>query len=134
MADKEEVFWPECEEKYTEPPEEDWIICHVCKDWWHEACTSYEGMRNFNITEAQLINVFENMKRRVDACNANNCAWLGQWKNFHVCDLKSMLLIKDVFISNYNIKESEFELYASEWFHLSKLRLQREAREKHPVV
>ncbi|KAF5277107.1 hypothetical protein FQA39_LY06345 [Lamprigera yunnana] len=25
-----------------------------------------------NITEAQLINVFENMKRRVDACNANN--------------------------------------------------------------
>ncbi|KAF5272088.1 hypothetical protein FQA39_LY01171 [Lamprigera yunnana] len=47
IADKEEVFCPACEEKYTEPPKEDWIMCYVCKDWWHEACTSYEGMRNF---------------------------------------------------------------------------------------
>ena len=34
---------PGCQENYEEPPTEDWIQCTDCKQWWHEACSAYEG-------------------------------------------------------------------------------------------
>lgn len=42
-----DVSCPVCEEQYDEPPDEDWIMCRVCKDWWHEACSNYEGNGHF---------------------------------------------------------------------------------------
>jgi len=33
---------PACNEKYEDPPTEDWIMCCKCKIWWHEACSYYE--------------------------------------------------------------------------------------------
>lgn len=41
------IICPACEMEYTDPPEEDWIQCHVCEEWWHEACSSYEGGGKF---------------------------------------------------------------------------------------
>ncbi|KAG8264832.1 hypothetical protein J6590_004861 [Homalodisca vitripennis] len=38
-----EVRCPGCEEKYSDPPVEEWIQCSKCSEWWHENCTSYEG-------------------------------------------------------------------------------------------
>ncbi|XP_047125213.1 uncharacterized protein LOC124807393 [Hydra vulgaris] len=29
-----------CEEKYHDPPTEDWVMCYICKSWSHEKCTS----------------------------------------------------------------------------------------------
>ena len=46
------VICPGCGEKYIEPPLEDWIQCNLCKTWWHEACTSYEG-GNFSCDHCQ---------------------------------------------------------------------------------
>ena len=28
-----------CVEAYIEPPEEDWVMCVLCKNWAHEGCT-----------------------------------------------------------------------------------------------
>ncbi|XP_045768126.1 uncharacterized protein LOC123869306 isoform X1 [Maniola jurtina] len=38
---------PGCTEIYVDPPAEDWIGCSKCSEWWHEACTTYEGPGNF---------------------------------------------------------------------------------------
>ncbi|KAB0790271.1 hypothetical protein PPYR_15391 [Photinus pyralis] len=40
---EEDVFCPGCDEKFVEPPDEDWIQCLKCAHWWHEACTYYSG-------------------------------------------------------------------------------------------
>lgn len=42
-----EIVCPACEETYCDPPTEDWIMCSVCKIWWHETCTYYEGVSDF---------------------------------------------------------------------------------------
>lgn len=34
------IICPVCEEEFTESPEEDWIQCTKCKEWWHEACSN----------------------------------------------------------------------------------------------
>ena len=36
---EEEYFCIYCEEKYIEPPNEDWIACMRCHKWCHESCT-----------------------------------------------------------------------------------------------
>lgn len=38
---------PACTEIYADPPTEDWIACSKCSEWWHEACTAYEGQCDF---------------------------------------------------------------------------------------
>lgn len=38
---------PACEEEFKEPPEENWIQCTKCREWWHEDCSNYEGGVNF---------------------------------------------------------------------------------------
>lgn len=43
----ENIFCPGCNEKYMDPPTEDWISCTSCKVWWHESCSNYEK-GNFN--------------------------------------------------------------------------------------
>lgn len=40
---KSEHFCPICNEKYEDPPSEDWIECSSCNRWFHEDCTGYEG-------------------------------------------------------------------------------------------
>ncbi|KAJ3641262.1 hypothetical protein Zmor_027776 [Zophobas morio] len=54
------------------------------------------------------------------------CSWLGQRQNYRVCDLLNIKLVKDEVLKVHGLKELDFESYASEWFRLSKLRLQRE--------
>jgi hypothetical protein len=34
---------PGCSEVYPDPPTEPGVKCSSCDEWWHEACTSYEG-------------------------------------------------------------------------------------------
>lgn len=41
-AKEDEYNCPLCQEKYTDPPTEEWIKCMACEEWWHEQCTSYE--------------------------------------------------------------------------------------------
>lgn len=38
-----DVKCPACEEKYEDPPKEEWIQCARCHEWWHEECSNYEG-------------------------------------------------------------------------------------------
>lgn len=38
---------PACEEEYKDPPDEDWIKCSSCEEWWHDACSNYEGTDKF---------------------------------------------------------------------------------------
>lgn len=41
-AKEDDYICPLCQEKYTDPPTEEWIKCMACEEWWHEQCTSYE--------------------------------------------------------------------------------------------
>lgn len=41
------VSCPACEEDYVDPPDEDWIQCSACSEWWHETCSNYEGGGRF---------------------------------------------------------------------------------------
>lgn len=36
-----------CGDSYIHPPKEDWIECGDCKEWAHEACTSYSGVGSY---------------------------------------------------------------------------------------
>lgn len=40
------ILCPGCDEVYTDPLFEDWIMCKKCKEWWHEACSYYKGRGN----------------------------------------------------------------------------------------
>ncbi|GBM51758.1 hypothetical protein AVEN_175323-1 [Araneus ventricosus] len=42
-ANNEGTIFPGCEQTY----EEVWIQCVLCKEWWHEECSSYEGIGEF---------------------------------------------------------------------------------------
>ena len=39
---KKDFYCPGCNGKYVDPPDEEWIMCELCKCWWHEECTGYE--------------------------------------------------------------------------------------------
>ena len=36
----QDYFCACCGEQYQDPPIEDWIACHGCGEWCHEACTT----------------------------------------------------------------------------------------------
>lgn len=42
-ANNEATICPGCEQSY----DEDWIQCGLCKEWWHEDCSRYEGTGAF---------------------------------------------------------------------------------------
>ncbi|XP_071040606.1 uncharacterized protein [Parasteatoda tepidariorum] len=42
-----EYFCLVCGDPYEDPPLEDWIECGDCKDWAHEACTTYSGRGSY---------------------------------------------------------------------------------------
>ncbi|GBL93881.1 hypothetical protein AVEN_153640-1 [Araneus ventricosus] len=42
-ANNEGTIGPGCEQTY----DEDWIQNGLCKEWWHEKCSSYEGSGAF---------------------------------------------------------------------------------------
>ncbi|GBM10423.1 hypothetical protein AVEN_263339-1 [Araneus ventricosus] len=42
-ANNEGTICPGCERTC----DEDWILCGLCKEWWHEECSSYEGSGAF---------------------------------------------------------------------------------------
>ncbi|GBN42245.1 hypothetical protein AVEN_185543-1 [Araneus ventricosus] len=42
-ANNEGTIFPGCEHTY----DEDWIQWGLCKEWWHEKCSSYEGSGAF---------------------------------------------------------------------------------------
>lgn len=46
-GDESTTQCPACGEAYTDPPFEDWIMCKMCSEWWHENCSSYEGSGEF---------------------------------------------------------------------------------------
>ncbi|KAJ8869454.1 hypothetical protein PR048_028444, partial [Dryococelus australis] len=39
--------WPGREEEFVDSPDEDWMKCGTCEQWWHEKCSSYEGCGQF---------------------------------------------------------------------------------------
>ncbi|XP_018575895.1 uncharacterized protein LOC108914548 [Anoplophora glabripennis] len=43
-AENEETICPCCNERFEDPPTEDWIQCSQCLRWWHESCSDYEGV------------------------------------------------------------------------------------------
>nr|CAD7595871.1 unnamed protein product [Timema genevievae] len=43
----ETIKCPGCEEEFIDPPNEDWVKCGACGQWWHEDCSSYEGCGQF---------------------------------------------------------------------------------------
>lgn len=48
-CDKEndEYFCIYCQEKYCDPPIEDWIMCSKCKNWAHENCSAGSSSRGY---------------------------------------------------------------------------------------
>ena len=44
---REDAICPACNEKFEDPPTEEWVQCHQCNEWWHEGCFSYEGHGQF---------------------------------------------------------------------------------------
>ncbi|KAK5645830.1 hypothetical protein RI129_004294 [Pyrocoelia pectoralis] len=38
-----DAICPGCDEKFADPPDEDWIQCGECEKWWHESCSNYLG-------------------------------------------------------------------------------------------
>lgn len=42
VNNESDTFCSGCGTKFEEPIVEDWIQCSICKQWWHEKCTSYE--------------------------------------------------------------------------------------------
>lgn len=48
-CDKEndEYFCIYCQEKYNDPPTEDWIMCSKCKNWAHENCSAGSSSRGY---------------------------------------------------------------------------------------
>ncbi|KAJ8981437.1 hypothetical protein NQ317_015639 [Molorchus minor] len=60
---------------------------------------------------------------------AVGCSWLGHRNQFRMCDLQSINSIKTVIVQAYrDLKMNEFELVASEWIRLAKLRLNRQKK------
>lgn len=43
----DDTICPGCEESFSETPNDDWVQCNYCKEWWHEACSSFEGKGAF---------------------------------------------------------------------------------------
>lgn len=41
------VTCPGCFEAYEETPNDEWIKCNQCEEWWHEDCSPYEGIGVF---------------------------------------------------------------------------------------
>ncbi|KAK5649082.1 hypothetical protein RI129_003974 [Pyrocoelia pectoralis] len=56
---------------------------------------------------------------------AVNCSWLGQRKNYRMCEKKSIICIKGVILNTYKMRENEFENICSEWFRHARQRLNR---------
>lgn len=48
-----DYFCTVCKEQYFHPPSEDWIQCSECKDWTHEACSSYLGAGTYFCDDCQ---------------------------------------------------------------------------------
>ncbi|XP_045450428.1 uncharacterized protein LOC123659219 [Melitaea cinxia] len=48
-SDKEndEYFCIYCQEKYCDPPTEDWIMCSKCENWAHENCSAGSSSRGY---------------------------------------------------------------------------------------
>lgn len=44
-----------CKEKYSDPPRETWIECGDCKEWTHEACSTYLGTGSYLCDDCQEI-------------------------------------------------------------------------------
>lgn len=44
---EDNVECPGCSETFLETPNDDWIQCSYCEEWWHEDCSPYEGIGAF---------------------------------------------------------------------------------------
>lgn len=42
-----DVICPGCEESFLETPNDAWVQCNYCQEWWHEDCSLYEGVGAF---------------------------------------------------------------------------------------
>jgi len=40
---EENIFCPGCDEEFEEPITEDWVQYNDFQQWWHDACSCYEG-------------------------------------------------------------------------------------------
>ena len=38
-TDNTYLVCPACNMSCEDPPTEDWIQCHQCKEWWHDSCS-----------------------------------------------------------------------------------------------
>ncbi|KAK4887501.1 hypothetical protein RN001_003772 [Aquatica leii] len=73
----------------------------------------------------------ESIKRMLNKTFRNDfgvkCSWFGRKKNFQVCNLKLMGIIKDTVLSLFPMcTERDFNEVGSDWFRFSKQRLQRQ--------
>ncbi|KAJ8884530.1 hypothetical protein PR048_016387 [Dryococelus australis] len=48
------MLCPGREEEFVGPPDEDWVKCGTCEEWWHEKCSSYQGSGQFTYTTSTL--------------------------------------------------------------------------------